>query len=501
MTTAARKDHASVVLVYPRTGYDFGFGLAPPHGLLALEAYLRSRGVPNPVVVVDTRIGRDWERRLLAELRARPLLVGISSMTGVQLKHALAVARLVRACAPGTPVVFGGVHVSLLPEQTLAHPAIDMGIVGDGEVPLHALVAALEAGSPSAIAGVPGLVHKVTGPVVVNPRPPPLDLATLPLDRFEGVDVERYVFKRAGLHSRRELDLGETSRGCSRRCGYCYNTAFHGGRWRGLGAAATIGMIRHHVDRYRLESVWLRDDNFFVDVDRAAQVIEDVARRGIGLYLPGITVQEFRRLAPETLRTLGGMKGALLRFGVESGSDAVLRRIGKGIRADEILAVNRECARHGITPSYNFMVGFPGERPDDVLATVDLIKRLKRENPSAELNAVNLYTPYPGTPLFERYRAEHPEWVPASVEQWTTWHHLNVRRGPLSRRERRRYENVATISYLVSDTLARSLGAPLRGLYAPVRAWFAARWRLNAFAVAPEVLLVRWLKRALLSIE
>ena len=497
---APRPQHPAVVLVYPRTGYNFGLGLAPPHGVLALAAYLRQQEVPNRVVIVDQRVEPRWEAVLRRELEAGPLLVGISTMTGVQLKHALSAARLVRAASPATPILFGGVHPSLLPRQTMASDLLDLAIVGEGEVPLHALVLELGGGAPD-LARVPGLAWRDGHRVRLNPPPPPPDLATLPDDRLAGVDAERYVFTGTALLSGRELDLGETSRGCPRRCGYCYNTAFNGGRWRGQPAAGVIERIRRHVERHRLGSVWLRDDNFFVDVERAAEVIDWVARQGLGLYLPGITVQEFRRLPARTREALAGMRGAILRFGVESGSDAILRAIDKGITAAEVFEVNRECAALGLTPSYNFMIGFPGERREDVLATVAMMRRLRRENPRAQLNAVNLYTPYPGTPLYERWSAAHPEQVPARLEDWTSFHHLSVKRGDLPRRERRFYENVVETSYQVSDTLRASLAPPLRLLHGPVRAWFGLRWRASAFSFAPELRLLRFLEQAALGLD
>ena len=487
------------MLVFPRTGYDFGFGLAPPHGVLALAAYLRQHAVPNRVVVIDQRVEPRWEALLRRELEARPLLVGVSTMTGVQLRHALSVARLVRAASPETPILLGGVHPSLLPHQTMASDLLALAVVGEGEVPLLALVRELSGGAGD-LARVPGLAWRDGGRVVLNPPAPPPELSALPHDRLEGVDAERYVFAGAALLSGRELDLGETSRGCPRRCGYCYNTAFNGGRWRGLPAPDVIERIRRHVARYRLGSVWLRDDNFFVDVGRAAEVIDWAARQGLGLYLPGITVQEFRRLPARTREALAGMRGALLRFGVESGSDAVLRAIDKGITAAEVYEVNRECAALGLTPSYNFMIGFPEERREDVLATVAMMRRLRRENPRAQLNSVNLYTPYPGTPLYERWSAAHPEQVPGRLEDWTSFHHLTVKRGRVSRRERRFYENVVETSYQVSDTLRASLAPPLRLLHAPVRAWFGLRWRAGAFSFAPEIRVLRALERAVLGL-
>lgn len=260
----------AVLLVYPKTGFDFGLGLAPPHAVLALSAYLESRGVPNPVVLLDQRTDPRWRETLARALRDRPLLVGISSMTGTQLKHAVSIARAVRSLSPGTPLVLGGVHVSLLPEQTLRSEWFDLGVVGEGEVPLAALVEALgRAGAPD-LAGVPGLARREGSAVVVNPPADLPDLDELPADRLAGVDVEPYVFRDASLPSDRELDVGETSRGCPGRCGYCYNTVFHGGRWRGRSARAVVDLVRSHAERHRLKSLWLRDDNFFADPARAA---------------------------------------------------------------------------------------------------------------------------------------------------------------------------------------------------------------------------------------
>lgn len=185
-----------------------GFGLAPPHSVLSLSSYLKAHAARHRVVVLDQRLDADWRATLVRELAAGPLLVGISSMTGVQLHHALAIARLVRAHSPATPIVFGGVHVSLLPEQSLQSALVDMAVVGEGEVPLLALVEALEAleaRDPRRLAAVPGLAHKVDGRIVVNPPAEPPDLSTLPADRFDGVPLERYIFASpsSGTSSRR----------------------------------------------------------------------------------------------------------------------------------------------------------------------------------------------------------------------------------------------------------------------------------------------------------
>lgn len=492
--------YPGIVLVYPLTGYDVGIGVSPPHSILALSAYLAHRGIKNRITIIDQRIHKDWKNILQEELKSGPLFVGISSMTGVQLKHALDISAFIRKHSPETPIVFGGVHISLLPEQSIRCDLIDIGIIGEGEETIFELVNALNENKPDKISAIHGLIYKDGNKIVTNPRRPMLDMDSLPIDRFDAINGERYIFKKFSLFSDRELDIGETSRGCCWQCAYCYNTVFHGRRWRSMSKEKTIELIRYNVEKYRLKSLWIRDDNFFVNVSRAAAIIEYIAGKNLCLYLPGITVQEFKRLPKEVYRDLKKVRG-MLRFGVESGSDRILEFIKKGIVPEDVYEVNHKCREYDIVPSYNFMIGFPREKMEDVFATVNMMKRLKSENPKAQLNNINMYTPYPGTALFDVYREDFPDGVPQNIYEWVSFHHLNLKKGDVSRRDRRFYENIVEISYLISDLLYQTLSGFIKILFMPIRFWFKLRWQLNAFRLAPEIFLLRKLKRIFLSIE
>ena len=109
-----------VVLVNPHGWRFIGDGTVPS-GLLAVAAPLTER---YRVTLIDQRVEKHWRRRLDEALSRSPLVVGVTTMTGKQIRDALTVARLVRERGE-TPIVAGGVHPSLLPAQTLEHPDLD----------------------------------------------------------------------------------------------------------------------------------------------------------------------------------------------------------------------------------------------------------------------------------------------------------------------------------------------------------------------------------------
>ena len=103
------------------------------------------------------------------------------------------------------------------------------------------------------------------------------------------------------------------------------------------------------------------------------------------------------------------------------------------------------------------MIGFPREKREDALATVNMMKKLKQENPNAQLANINNFTPYPGTALFDIYRHDYPDEVPKTIYEWTTFHHHNLKKGKVDRKEHQFYENIVTISYLISDLFYQAL--------------------------------------------
>jgi len=134
---------ASVLLLYPKTGMDMGSTVAPPHGLLTVAAPVLKDGYS--VTLLDQRV-QPVNRNIIAEyLSSDTICVAISAMTGTQILYALKLAQIVRDLTNGkVPIVWGGCHPSVMPEQTLEHENVDFVVNGEGDDTFLELVRALD---------------------------------------------------------------------------------------------------------------------------------------------------------------------------------------------------------------------------------------------------------------------------------------------------------------------------------------------------------------------
>src|SRR3989344_482500 len=134
-----------VLLVFTKEGiYNSVMGAMVPLPLLLVSGPLVQRGYN--VRIIDQRIDPDWEGTLVRELKNEPLCVGLSTMTGLQIANCLDIAKFVKRVSPNTKIVWGGVHPSTFPEQTLKHPLVDIIVRGNGEFAFLEVVQALERG-------------------------------------------------------------------------------------------------------------------------------------------------------------------------------------------------------------------------------------------------------------------------------------------------------------------------------------------------------------------
>ena len=131
-----------IVLLQPKAGEWEFIGVRPPDSLLAVAAEPNKEGYK--IKIIDQRIDKNWKEILKRELKDT-MLFGTTAMTGPQIKYALEASKFVKENSD-VPVVWGGVHASLMPEQTIQNKYIDIIIKGEGDFVLLDIIKAIEKG-------------------------------------------------------------------------------------------------------------------------------------------------------------------------------------------------------------------------------------------------------------------------------------------------------------------------------------------------------------------
>ena len=411
----------SVVLVYPR--HTHGWEAQPwvdmPMGLLCVASPLDRAGYR--VSIIDQRVERGWRERLAEEVRQNPLCVGISTSTGPQLRYALEISELVKSLGQ-VPVVWGGVHASLLPEETLQNATVDVVVQGEGEETFLELVGALEGGRP--IAAVPGIWYKDGRQIRSTGIRDHVDLDAQPPLAYHLLDLKPYRRKVFGT----ERLSFFTSRGCPHGCTFCFNTTFNRRRWRSMSPRTAVDRLIHFVEHHELGGVVLYDSNFFADLERARGILRELEKRDRRILITRLHTRAdtLQRLDEADFDLLTRVGCKCLSIGIESGSERMQELLGKRISLPGLLEANRRLSRYPLTPLYFFMMGFPTETKEDLRATVDLATTLRRDNPQVDLS-FNIYTPFPGTELFD-LAVEHGLQPPTRTEQWAEFNYRNLAR-------------------------------------------------------------------------
>ena len=456
-----------VVLIYPR--HTWGWEAQPwrdlPLGLLYVAAPLVAAG--HPVAVLDQRTEPNWQTALQRELKRDPICVGVSSSTGPQLKHALEVSRQTKLLAD-VPVVWGGVHPTVLPEQTLAEDCIDIVVRGEGEQTFLELVSALERGAP--LAEIPGLSYAADGRVVHNADRPFIELDSYPPPALELIDPSKYVRNVFGV----ERILYSTSRGCPNACSFCFNTFVHRRRWRRLSPEVAVDQLEALVATTGVGGVFLSDSNFFTDIAWAREVLQGVVRRRLNLVFTRLHVcfNVLAKMGDDDLELLSNAGCKCLAIGIESGSERIRQMLHKSIDAAQLLEVNQRMARTPLHTLYFFMMGYPDETREELAQTVALYRRLLADNRNASAS-LNIACPYPGTKLFDM-AVRCGLQVPETTEEWARFNYRNVTdRAPwISRRRRRLIEMLDFCSFFQDGYKPYKKTSPLAALavrlYAPI---------------------------------
>ena len=379
-----------------------------PLAILALATPLQRAGYV--VRIVDSTITPNFQKVVLDEL-ADSLCLAISLVTGPMIRETALIAKAAKASYPDKPIILGGWHPSLLPDQTLAFPYIDVVVKGQGEDAMLEIVQHIEAGE--SFKGIQGVGYKEDGGLMFNEPRPLKPIRELTPKAYHLADFDAYE-RVCG----RRWAMYVTSLACPFNCAYCTNEGLYGRKWNALEPDQVVEEMTDLVSQYRLALLWVIDDNFLVDRERAVAIAEGLVRTGVQFdWSIQASTNLVTRLSVQELKLLRRAGLSQIAHGADSGSPEVLHLMNKDFQKIETIYRAADLLNAaGIRPSFNIIFGFPGETNKHRRESIRLVMDICRRYDKAEW-WTNIFTPYPGAPIMKR-AFELGIQVPKTFEGW-----------------------------------------------------------------------------------
>ena len=349
------------------------------------------------LVLVQSRVRKTIERLILER---PPDVVGLSVMT-FQRATAMKIAALIHALHPGACIVVGGYDASLAPEAYEACPDVDCIVRGEGEETFCELIRAFE--TRGGLETIQGLSYRTENGFARNPDRRVARLASNPLrlpDRSARV-LEGYTLLG------RQVDVVETSRGCTYDCSFCSIIAMRGRNFHPYPierVLADIAGARQHGAR----AIFLVDDNITLDIQRFESLCRAIVDSGFNdteYFVQAMTAplaMHGAELAP--LMRRAGFRYVFL--GIENVLDndlAFLKATAKNTRhgnktGNATVEAIQHLHRHGMFVVGGLIVGNPDDTAESILANLAFARQF------VDWPYIQHPTPYPGTPMTQAFR-------------------------------------------------------------------------------------------------
>ena len=390
-----------VVLFYPSFTGSGKYHWAPfPY--IYLGPFLEKEGFE--VQVIDARVNSEW-RKILQRALADALCLGVTSMTGPDYKDVVEATRIAKAVNPRLPVIWGGPQATDQTRLVADIDSVDAVVKGQGEIVLPEFVNRIAIGRP--YDDIKGVIYKHAGKVYENKPADPIPFEYDILEGWHLLDIEKY-------RSSNNIISIFTARGCPFSCTFCTTGAK---TYSERTFEQVQRQVLHVVRDLKFANIFIQDGTYFFNKARVLKIAQ-------WFIDAGLNIKWKAKARADTLFIYTGDQMRLLKksglvsifFGMESGSDKVLKNMRKNIKSQDAEKSAGICRANGIEFYASYMFATPYETVEDLKCTIKSIKRVKQANPDAIIQNC-IYLPLPGTPMYEQACA--CGFVPPkTIEEW-----------------------------------------------------------------------------------
>lgn len=356
------------------------------HGIAFLSGVLKRAGHQTSLIHIFEPIGEPEFINLI--VKKSPDLVAFSTTTNM-FEVTLKYVRLIKKHF-SMPVICGGIHPTILPDEVINCDEIDMICIGEGEFALLELCDKID--KKEDIRNILNIWVKQDGRIYKNTlRPLIQDLDRLPFP-------DRDIYNQESLEDARlKRAVFMVSRGCPYACSYCCNhkiANIYGDKYvRFRSVNNVLDEIELVIKKHSVKYITFHDDIFTQD---KKWLKEFGLKYNKKINLPFICNSRVNLLDKEVISILKNANCQGINMGIESGNDYIRQQIlNRNITREQIIKAFRLCKEFGIkATSYN-MVGLPFEDMEKIWDTINLNAEIM-----PQYIQTSIFYPYPGTDLY-----------------------------------------------------------------------------------------------------
>ena len=397
-----------IVLIQPKN--TLSLNIYPPLGLVSIGSVLKSNGYD--VVILSSGTNKDIVNIVLNECRDA-LLVGFTILTP-EIPDAVHIAKIIKENYD-IPIVWGGWHATLFPDQMANSDLVDKVVVDEGDLAILDIADNYKKN---------GYV-KNDNKIIRNPKK--LDMTKLPTPDYNLLgNIETFItgelcdkFMEYDNREIRWLPY-QASRGCPYECTFCINVVTDNRKYRTKDSKQVADEIEHLVKTYNLNHVKIIDDLLFVKIGWVKEIAQEIINRKLNITWDSeVRVDMFNdRLVNDEALDLFVRSGMNeVNFGIESGSEKSLETIKKRITPKIAYNAVKKCSEFGVVSRCSFIIDIPGEEPEDIYKTVRLAQKIRGLKKT--MVGMHTYRPYPGSELCDELLKNKLIKQPEIFEDWS----------------------------------------------------------------------------------
>jgi magnesium-protoporphyrin IX monomethyl ester (oxidative) cyclase len=408
-----------------------------PLGLMYIAAMLTKAGYQTEILDAfmtgglfkkngaTMNVGMPFERIKQEIYGRKPDILGVAGPFTCQMENSVKISDLAKQVDPDILTVVGGPHVTAVPKEFLEEAkSVDIAVIGEGEYTMPEIAGYFE--GKKQLNEILGIAYREDEEVKENSsRPFIRNLDELPYPAYELVEMERYLNpKKIGYRSFRNRAISMvTSRGCPFNCCFCSVHLHMGKSFRAHSAEYVLNHIQYVVEKFNVKNIFFEDDNLTLDLARFEAICDGLIQKKtrIGWETPNGV-----RADCLNMNLLQKMKKSGCRsvfFGVESGDQQILDNvICKSLDLNRVVEVAKICKDIDLKTGAFYIIGFPGEKKENMQKTVDFALKLKRDFDVG----MHLFfaTPLHGTKLYEECKSK------GYIQENLTWNSFAAARQP-----------------------------------------------------------------------